>query len=101
MLTPEPDVLTVALLKGAVEGDPTLHFASLLGFRHHVPVAQATGVLAEDGETPTALARDIYHRYRLDQLPPGRAYLAWHGSPVVAAVIAELLGISEAGRADT
>ena len=87
----EPDVFTVALLKGMVEGDPTAHFGSLGGFEQHLAVARAFGLVEADGETPTDRARTLDRRHGLVELPPGRAYLAWRDSPVVDAVVADLV----------
>lgn len=84
------DVFTVAVLKGAVEGDVYRHFGSLGGVEVHLAVARRLGLI--DGEAgPTARARDLYRQHGLDRLPDGRAYLVWHGSPIVEAVLAELL----------
>jgi hypothetical protein len=85
-----PDVFTVALIKGAVEGDVTAHFGSLGGFNAHVQLAQDLGLLNE-AERPTALSRELYHRHHLADLPAGRAYLAWTAwSATVDGLTAEL-----------
>lgn len=89
----DPDLYTVALIKGAVEGDLYAHFGSLGGVAAHIAIARQHGLLEiEDQHTPTNFAHQLYIRHRLDQLPNGRAYLAWHDSPIVAATLAELTG---------
>lgn len=86
------DIFTVALIKGAVEGDSYRHFGSLGGAAQHLATARRLGLIdLEDEHTATARAQALYRRHQLDRLPEGRAYLAWHGSPAVDAVLAELL----------
>ncbi|GAA2679741.1 MULTISPECIES: hypothetical protein [Actinosynnema] len=89
-MTRPPDLFTIALVKGAVEGDTTRHFGSLGGLEQHLAVARAAGLLEQDGQTPTAKARALYDRHRLHALPPGRAYLAWREHPLVDAALADL-----------
>lgn len=86
------DIFTVALIKGVVEGDSYRHFGSLGGAAHHLATARRLGLIdLEDEHTATARALALYRRHELDRLPEGRAYLAWHGSPIVEAVLGELL----------
>lgn len=68
------DCFTVGLLKGAMEGDETAHFGSLLGFEAHLLAAQEVGVV-DATASPTEQGRDVYARCGLSDLPPGRAYL--------------------------
>lgn len=77
---PAEPVFVLAILKGAVEGDPYAHFAALGGFDHHVADAVACGFVTGTGAEvqPTAEGRAFYAEARLARLPPGRAYL-WHG----------------------
>lgn len=72
-----PDVFTVALLKGAVEGDVGKHFGSFLGLAAHTVVARRCGLVESDGVTPTEYGLDVYVRHGVDSLPDGRAYLVW------------------------
>ncbi|QFZ20380.1 hypothetical protein [Saccharothrix syringae] len=86
------DVFIVALIEGAVEGDIDRHFGSLRGMELHLATARRLGLIDfTDEEVPTARARDLYQRHGLEHLPEGRAYLYWQGSPIVEAVLAELL----------
>ncbi|TQM85477.1 hypothetical protein FHX81_7961 [Saccharothrix saharensis] len=86
------DIFTVALIKGAIEGDPYRHFGSLGGVTQHLATARRLELIdPEDEHTATARAQALYRRHGLNRLPAGRAYLAWHGSPIVEAVLAELL----------
>ncbi|GAA2679692.1 MULTISPECIES: hypothetical protein [Actinosynnema] len=89
-MTWPPDVFIIALVKGAVEGDPTMHFGSLLGVGQHMAVARELGLLQQDGQTPTDKARQLYERHELNKLPHGRAYLAWADSPLLDAALADL-----------
>ncbi|MFD7659209.1 hypothetical protein ACFV4N_34970 [Actinosynnema sp. NPDC059797] len=86
------DVFTVAVIKGAVEGDLYLHFASLGGVELHLATARRLGLIDPENEhTATSRAHALYRRHGLEHLPDGRAYSCWHGSPIVQAVLAELL----------
>ncbi|WP_433261566.1 hypothetical protein ACQPZF_27170 [Actinosynnema sp. CS-041913] len=86
------DIFTVVLIKGAVEGDPYRHFGSLGGVTQHLATARRLGLIdPEDEYTATARAQALYQRHGLNRLSAGRAYLAWRGSPIVEAVLAELL----------
>ncbi len=91
------DVFTVALIKGAVEGDLFAHFGSLRGMDEHVGVAETNDLLDPFGgyggrAVATDKARRIYRECRLADLPDGRAYLAWVDRPEVAAALAALGG---------
>lgn len=90
-----PNIFTIAVLKGAMEGDISRHFASLFGLRQHIATAQALDLIEEDTETVTQRGHQIYYRYALHDLPDGRAYLAWANIPSVAAAIAGLNGGGE------
>ncbi|MFC6094858.1 hypothetical protein [Saccharothrix lopnurensis] len=86
------DVFTVAMIKGAVEGDVYRHFGSLGGAAQHLATARRLWLIdVDDEDTATPRGQDLYRRHRLDLLPEGRAYLAWQGSPIVEATLAELL----------
>lgn len=76
----------LALIKGAVEGDPYRHFGSLLGVNAHAaPLLRAGLLVACDppstaaGEdhgvdfVATEAGRDLYERHQLATLPAGRA----------------------------
>jgi len=90
---PKADVFTAALIKGVIEGDIYAHLGSLGGFPIHLATARALELIDLDDEhIPTSRARALYEHHRLDQLPAGRAYLVWHGSLIVEAVLAELNG---------
>ncbi|GAA1309298.1 hypothetical protein [Saccharothrix xinjiangensis] len=89
---PFAGMFTVALIKGAVEGDTYRHFGSLGGIAQHLATTRCLGLIdPEDEHTATARAHALYRHHRLDRLPPGRAYLTWTGSPIVEAVLADLL----------
>jgi len=92
-----PDVFTVALIKGAVEGDAQAHFGSLGGYVAHVLLAQDLGLLDED-ESATELAYNLYLCCRLAELPPGRAYLAWNVAASAALVAKALEELKELSR---
>lgn len=68
-------VFTVALIKGAVEGDPYKHFAALGGINHHATPATKAGLLTSDGVTieATDAGRLFYQIAELSVLPEGRA----------------------------
>jgi hypothetical protein len=73
------DIFTVALIKGAVEGDSYHHFGSLGGVAQHLPTARRLGLIdPEDEHTATARAQALYRRHQLNRLPEGRAY--WYGT---------------------
>lgn len=84
----DDEIFTVALVKGAVEGDATTHFGSLSGFREHLALAELRGLLDQEGH-PLPAGEDFYHRHGLDVLPTGRAYL-WPDSGPLAAALDEL-----------
>lgn len=90
------DVFTVALIKGAVEGDLWQHFGSLLGVDSHVARAEELDLIepASGHAVATDKAHRIYRECGLADLPEGRAYLAWVDRPEVAAVLA-VLGVRE------
>lgn len=71
------DVFTVAVLKGAVEGDVYRHFGSLGGVEVHLAAARRLGLIDSEFH-PTVRARDLYRQHGLDHLPAGRAYPVWH-----------------------
>lgn len=68
-------VFTVALIKGAVEGDPYKHFAALGGVNHHATPAIQAGLLTSDGTQieATDAGREFYRLADLASLPDGRA----------------------------
>lgn len=68
-------VFTVALIKGAVEGDPYKHFAALGGINQHAEPAIQAGLLTSDGMTieATDAGRLFYQVAELSALPEGRA----------------------------
>jgi len=69
------DCFTLGILVGAIEdGDLTARFGSLGAFEQHRDVAIAHRVVTPSGR-PTDRGIDLYDRYRLGTLPPGRAYL--------------------------
>lgn len=95
MKTTPADCFTIGVLVGAVEGFPDARFGSLGGFVDHAVVAMRHGLIEPSyGQwldlVPTWRGRDLYERYHLADLPPGRAYL-WP-SEALAAVLAELNG---------
>lgn len=90
-------VHVLALLKGAVEGDPYRHLASLMAVSStHLPAGVEAGVLTVvDGEiTATAAGRRFYTEHGLGLLPPGRAN-NW------LAVCPEIVGAALAGLGGT
>lgn len=88
-MKPPADCFTVGILVGAVEGDATARFGSLLAYEEHRRGALAHGLI-DNTDAPTAHGRDLYVRHRLDTLPPGRAYL-W-APELLADVLGELNG---------
>jgi hypothetical protein len=85
----------VAVVKGAQEGDAYAHFASLFGFRAHVDAAAGLGFVDgqayRDDVTVTDAGRSFYERFRLAELPAGRA-ANWLTArlPVARAAVSEL-----------
>lgn len=68
----ESAVHAIALVKGAVEGDPHKHFGSLLGYEQHLIAAVGAGLVVLDGEA-TDRGVAFYKRHGLETLPDGRA----------------------------
>lgn len=68
-------VFTVALIKGAVEGDPYKHFAALGGINQHAEPGIQAGLLTSDGVTieATDAGRLFYRVAELSALPDSRA----------------------------
>ena len=62
----------IALVKGTIEGDPFMHFGSLLGMAGHVAAARRFGLL-DANETTTDAGRAFYRDARLGEFPKGRA----------------------------
>jgi hypothetical protein len=75
-MTANSPVHVLALLKGAVEGDPYKHFASLLGIAQHLEAAAALGLMTPDGRV-TAAGAALYEAAGLHSLPEGRANHWW------------------------
>jgi hypothetical protein len=73
----------IAIIKGAVEGDPQKHFGSLLGYSEHLAAAVRAGLVTTD-EQPTDEGYEFYSWHNLDQFPAGRANY-WHGEALVTA----------------
>jgi hypothetical protein len=86
------DIFTVALIKGAVEGNLYAHFGSLLGIDGHIAVAEEAGFMkpAVGWAEATDKAHRVYRECGLADLPEGRAYLAWTDRPEVTAALALL-----------
>jgi hypothetical protein len=68
----------IALVKGTIEGDPYMHFGSLLGMASHMSAAQRFGLL-DANKTPTEAGYAFYREARLSEFPKGRANY-WHAS---------------------
>lgn len=70
-------VHTIAIIKGAVEGDPLQHLGSLLGVDIHAALAVHLGLIEPAaGEAPftaTDAGREFYADANLAALPDGRA----------------------------
>lgn len=84
-------VHVIALLKGAVEGDPEKHFGSLLGYDQHLTTAVRAGLVTVAGD-PTDRGIEFYSWHLLDQLPDGRAN--YWPTEAVAAAAADLAEIT-------
>ena len=80
-MTSSVQVHTIAILKGAVEGDAMAHLASIMAMpQHAVPLVRAGLVVDDDGEyLATAAGRQFYDTWRLVDLPAGRAN-SWTGA---------------------
>lgn len=78
-------VHSLAILKGAVEGDDTKHLGSLMGMDGHaVPLLRAGLVVDLDGQyVPTETGKRFYTEHALSALPDGRANY-WTGDALVA-----------------
>lgn len=79
---------SVAILKGAVEGDPLRHLASWLEWRGHLAPLLSAGLVTGSPDslavTLTGAGREFYTRHRLDLLPDGRANQWPADHPVLA-----------------
>lgn len=90
----------IALVKGALEGDPEKHFGSLLGFDEHLRDAAQLGLVrCETGSYDvevTDAGREFYESQRLFWLPPGRANAWRDDDPVLKFAIKRLGELEEA-----
>jgi hypothetical protein len=86
---PMSPVHVIALVRGAVEGDPIRHLASLLGYKAHVDAAVRLRLVTIGADlydlAVTEAGQRFYHQARLDALPDGRAN-HWRGELVEDAV---------------
>lgn len=86
-------VHTLAILKGAVEGDDTRHLASLLAMGTHAAPLLRAGLIVPNDSTdeadpryyvPTDAGQRFYTEHHLGDQPDGRA-TNWPDAPLLAA----------------
>lgn len=82
-------VHVLAILKGAVEGDPYQHFAAFGGFDAHAAEADRLGLIGDD-LCPTDLGRRFYVDANLASLPAGRANQWGHAADRALDMLDEL-----------
>lgn len=90
----------VAILKGAVEGDPYLHLGSLLGVSGHVETLVRAGLVESspvDEIIVTPLGVAFYVEHNLTELPDGRAN-SW---PTTTTLVATFDAMSRSVAADS